>query len=91
MASPVPAPWPDSARVVPIRAVSHRVGVEIPGEAEIMFTCWQDGTEEVTIRVFCTRAAHCGDCHCEQDHVIRVDLHTAARIRAALHDLTELS
>lgn len=84
MATPAPLPWPESARVTPPRRQQKTATVRVPGEAELTVTRWQDGTEEVTLRVSCDRQAHCGQCSCEQDHLIRIDPYTAARMRAAL-------
>jgi hypothetical protein len=87
MATPNPLPWPQSAQVIPIRTHKRQRAARI-SEGEIIFTRWEDGEEEITLRIFCDRN-QCSSCACDTDHLIRFDPNDAARFRAVLHELTE--
>ena len=88
MAAPKPVPWPASAKIIPSIKHKSKQAITIPG-AEITLLKWEDGPEEITIRVYCDKAPHCCKCDCEQDHIIPVSPHSAARIRALLHEVYE--
>lgn len=88
MAAPKAVPWPASAKITPARKHKSKQAITVGG-AEITLIKWEDGTQELTIRVYCDKVPHCCQCDCEQDHVIPVTPHAAARIRALLHEVYE--
>lgn len=89
MGVPAPLPWPDSARAAgtTVRAYKSKRSIGIPG-GMLTITYWTDGQPDVTLRIFCDKD-HCNRCDCDTDHVIPLNLFTAGRIRALLHELTE--
>jgi hypothetical protein len=73
-----------------VRNKVHTRGVSLNG-GELTYTRYDDGHEDVTLRVHCGQG-HCSGCDggtCNTDHVILIDGYDAGRMRALLHELTE--
>lgn len=76
--------------LTPVRNQIRTRGISLDG-GELVYTRYDDGHEDVTLRVHCGQG-HCAGCSgnsCSSDHVIHIDPYDAGRVRALLHELTE--